>query len=158
MSELYIRKPNTTCAVCSKSIYKRPSQLQLNRGKAFCSIICYGVSNRKEIPCVVCRKPILAGQNKKTCCRACANTLRAGIKYKLGRPRDKVIEYRALKIRLLKIRGKSCERCGYKKYEILQVHHKDKNRQNNELDNLELICPNCHYEEHYLQNSWLKSK
>ena len=24
------------------------------------------------------------------------------------------------------------------------------------LDNLELICPNCHCEEHFLQNSWLK--
>ena len=24
-----------------------------------------------------------------------------------------------------------------------------------ELENLELICPNCHGEEHYLENSWL---
>ncbi|MFZ2303908.1 MAG: HNH endonuclease signature motif containing protein [Minisyncoccia bacterium] len=44
----------------------------------------------------------------------------------------------------------------YNKLEILQVHHKDRNRGNNDLSNLELICPNCHYEEHYLEKSWLK--
>lgn len=61
-----------------------------------------------------------------------------------------------LKLRLLNQRGRVCERCGYNKYEILQVHHKDKNRDNNELNNLELICPNCHYEEHLLEKSWLR--
>lgn len=27
---------------------------------------------------------------------------------------------------------------------VLEVHHKDGNRKNNELDNLQLLCPNCH--------------
>lgn len=27
---------------------------------------------------------------------------------------------------------------------VLEVHHKDGNRRNNELDNLQLLCPNCH--------------
>lgn len=110
------------------------------------------------MPCSVCKKPILAGLNKKTCSRSCANTHRLGIKYKLGRPRkDKVASERALKIRLLENRGIVCERCGYNKKEILHVHHKDRNRNNNDLENLELICPNCHYEEHYLGKSWLKN-
>ena len=26
----------------------------------------------------------------------------------------------------------------------LEVHHKDGNKNNNEIDNLELLCPNCH--------------
>ena len=26
----------------------------------------------------------------------------------------------------------------------LEVHHKDGNHQNNELENLQLLCPNCH--------------
>jgi hypothetical protein len=59
-------------------------------------------------------------------------------------------------LRLLEERGNSCARCAYNKYEILQVHHKDRDRNNNKLDNLELICPNCHYEEHLLEKSWLK--
>jgi hypothetical protein len=53
-------------------------------------------------------------------------------------------------------RGKHCERCDYGKYEILQIHHKDRNRSNNDMSNLELICPDCHYEEHFLEKSWLR--
>jgi len=53
-------------------------------------------------------------------------------------------------------RGTKCERCGYKKYEILHVHHKNRNRNDNSMENLEIICPNCHYEEHYLEKSWLR--
>jgi len=76
----------------------------------------------------------------------------------MGRPsKSKVRSQQLLKIRLLKERGKKCERCNYNKYEILQIHHKNRDRNNNELSNLELICPNCHYEEHFLKNSWLKN-
>jgi HNH endonuclease len=45
----------------------------------------------------------------------------------------------------------NCNRCGYKEYPILRVHHKDRNRSNNELENLEILCPNCHEIEHYLK-------
>ena len=157
MAERYTRNPNTECAVCNKLIYRRPSEVERSRGHVFCSQVCYGLFCRREKACIICDKPILSGLNKKTCSRSCANKHRIGIKYKLNRPRDKVKSYRALKVRLLKMRGKNCERCGYDKYEILQVHHKDKNRSNNELDNLELICPNCHFEEHYLEKSWFKN-
>lgn len=150
MSEKYKRNPNTTCAICHKAIYRRPSVIKSNEGNAFCSMACYGVSCRKEHPCVVCGKPVLASLNKNTCSRSCANVYRSGIKYKIGRPRDKVKTQAILKERLSVDRGKKCERCGYNKYEILQVHHKDRDRNNSDLNNLELVCPNCHYEEHFL--------
>lgn len=156
MIEQYKRNPNINCVVCSKPIYRRPVEIQRNEGQVFCSMACYGASCRKESPCVICGKPILSGLNKKTCSRGCANTNRVVIKYKLNRPRDKVFSQRALKIRMLNDRDKHCERCGYNKYEVLQVHHKDRDRNNNNVDNLELICPNCHCEEHYLKKSWLK--
>jgi len=89
--------------------------------------------------------------NKKTCSRECANKQRKGIKYNHKRLKDKVKSYQSLKMRLMNNKGRKCERCRYEKYEILQVHHKDRNGLNNELDNLELICPNCHYEEHLLK-------
>jgi len=42
-----------------------------------------------------------------------------------------------------------CNRCGYDKFEaVLVVHHKDRNRGNNEISNLEILCCNCHKEEH----------
>ncbi len=156
MAESFKRKPNTNCKVCRKAIYRRPSETE--RGQVFCSTNCYGVACRKEVACVVCGKLILAQFNKKTCSRSCANKNRAGIKYKIGSPHDKVKYQKGLKLRLLEVRGLKCERCDYKKYEILQVHHKDRNRSNNDLSNLQLICPNCHYEEHFLEKSWLKNK
>lgn len=149
MTEQYQRKPNTTCCICGKPIYRRPLELQRKKEKVFCGMACYGLSCRKEKPCLVCGKLILAGQNKKTCSRGCANKHRAGIKYRLNRPNDKVVSERALKARLIRERGRKCERCGFDKTEILQVHHKDRNRKNGRLDNLELICPNCHYTEHH---------
>ena len=155
MSEPYKRKPNTNCTVCKKPIYRRPSQI--GNGEVFCSSACYGISCRKEIPCLVCGKLILAGLNKKTCSRSCSNKHRVGIRYKIGRPNDKAKSFRVLKLRLLKERGKNCELCSYNKYEILQVHHRDRNKNNNRLENLQLICPNCHYEEHFLEKSWLKN-
>lgn len=149
------RRPNVDCFLCKKSVYRRPFQIQNNGGKAFCSSRCFGIFCRKEKHCIVCGTSILAGKNKQSCSRACANKHRAGIKYKIGSPRDKVKDQRALKLRLLNQRGLQCERCGYSKVEILQVHHRDRNRDHNTLENLELICPNCHYEEHHLKNSWL---
>ena len=44
---------------------------------------------------------------------------------------------------------KKCCRCGLTEWLNkpipLELHHKDGNKQNNHLDNLEILCPNCHY-------------
>jgi 5-methylcytosine-specific restriction endonuclease McrA len=43
-----------------------------------------------------------------------------------------------------------CAACDYDKIPwILEVHHKDRDRSNNDIENLEILCPNCHTEEHY---------
>lgn len=157
MPEFYTRRPNSKCSICEKAIYRRPGVLKAHDGKAFCSQACYGKSCRQEVPCPVCGKLLLSGLNKKTCSRECSNKYRAGIKYKIGRPRDKAKTAYLLKLRLLETRGKKCEKCNYNKTEILQVHHKDRNRENNKLENLELICPNCHFEEHYLERGLIRS-
>lgn len=37
----------------------------------------------------------------------------------------------------------------------LELHHKDGNKENNNLDNLELRCPNCHYfTDTYKSKNW----
>lgn len=42
-----------------------------------------------------------------------------------------------------------CQWCGYNEHpEILGFHHKDRNRKNNALENIALVCPNCHALEH----------
>lgn len=49
---------------------------------------------------------------------------------------------------LIALRGHRCENCGLEQWMdnpiVLEVHHKDGDRLNNELDNLQLLCPNCH--------------
>lgn len=47
-----------------------------------------------------------------------------------------------------------CEKCGRTEWEgkeiPLELHHIDGNKYNNELNNLQLLCPNCHAQtEHY---------
>lgn len=46
------------------------------------------------------------------------------------------------------IKEKKCELCGlsywFGKELPLELHHKDGNHYNNELSNLEILCPNCH--------------
>lgn len=149
----YKRKPNTICDVCGKKIYRRPCEIARKKRGLFCNQICYGKAQRKEIPCIICGKLILASAHKKTCSRACANKNRAVVSYNTGRRRDKVHTQKQLKIRLLEIRGNQCEQCEFSIYQILHVHHIDRNRTNNDLSNLELLCPNCHAKEHYLKNS-----
>lgn len=42
----------------------------------------------------------------------------------------------------------SCEKCGISEWNggkiTLELHHKDGNHTNNRLENLEILCPNCH--------------
>ena len=49
---------------------------------------------------------------------------------------------------LTDLRGHKCEKCKNEKWLDapipLEVHHKDGDHLNNELENLELLCPNCH--------------
>lgn len=46
------------------------------------------------------------------------------------------------------LRGYECENCGISTWQDetipLEVHHIDGNTTNNQLDNLMLLCPNCH--------------
>jgi hypothetical protein len=68
----------------------------------------------------------------------------------LIKPEDAASKYRET---ALSIKEQKCERCGYSKYpDILVVHHRDRNRKNGAKENLELLCPNCHEEEHFLNS------
>lgn len=140
------RKPNCSCSVCSKRIYRRPSQVE--SGGIYCSSKCYGVSQRKPKKCPVCRKEYCGG--KRTCSRACANRARKGISYTGENRNNKAHIGTKLKKRLAKRRGGFCEHCKMGNYAILQVHHKIEraNGGSDRMSNLELLCPNCHMTHH----------
>ena len=46
--------------------------MQRNQGRVFCGLPCYGISCRKELPCIVCAKPILSGPHVFNFAEICA--------------------------------------------------------------------------------------
>ncbi len=51
-----------------------------------------------------------------------------------------------------------CHVCGYSKIiGVLVVHHKNRNRSDSSLQNLVILCPTCHMEDHYIQHDGLFS-
>jgi 5-methylcytosine-specific restriction endonuclease McrA len=43
---------------------------------------------------------------------------------------------------------KKCEVCGLDEWEILVLHHRDRNPKNKNINNLQVLCPNCHTRIH----------
>lgn len=147
------RNPNCSCSICDKQIYRRPSQI-LN-GSVFCSKKCVGISQRiNQKECPICNKIFIGRKN--TCSRACSNKSRTGIKYDGSNSKNKSEISKKLKFELALERGGVCEKCGEKNYSILQIHHivQRKDGGSDELDNLELLCPNCHYSHHFGYSEW----
>lgn len=163
------------CKNCNKDHYV--DQREINRGNGkYCSRECSSKSKRGKsikIPncrCSNCKKEIYKNNSKKKgsksglyfCCRKCKDEAQrlGGISeiqpnhYGTGNHSNtyrKIIERAGLM--------KECAKCGYNKIiEILQVHHKDRNRNNNTLSNLETLCPTCHLEDHYLNNDGIFTK
>ena len=42
-----------------------------------------------------------------------------------------------------------CNRCGIDDDMVLCVHHIDHDRKNNDINNLEIVCANCHHKHHF---------
>jgi len=51
---------------------------------------------------------------------------------------------------------KKCQRCGSLKHIV--VHHKNRNRKDNRLDNLEILCRRCHFIEHDINKEIIEIK
>lgn len=134
-----------------------------NGRNLYCSNNCYH-NHKKKLhsiltECKNCGKEIWkqnsAVSNSKTgnlyCSRSCAastnNTLFKKWKnhpsYKNG-----IGGYRGLMFS--SVDNPKCEECGYNNILALEVHHKDRDRTNNELDNLQILCCNCHTIKHKL--------
>lgn len=120
----------------------------------YCSVSCYYESMKGrgsvELTCVVCkntfrRPPSRAIYRSPVCDKVCR-----GILSRSAAPGS---PYSARQWLHRRGRLTKCEECGYCKHpEILAVHHKDGNRSNNAIDNLVILCPNCHAIEHYVSH------
>lgn len=109
--------------------------------------------------CPVCNKTFETKEGnrdeKYTCSYSCSNSyFRSGKNN--GQYKNSSSNYRNIAKNNL---SKKCNRCSYNKYtEVLEVHHIDRNRSNNDIKNLEYLCPTCHREEHFLAKDGVFSK
>ena len=152
-----------SCDSCEKEFNKKPSRVKLTNHN-YCSKDCYNKSLKKRdkpgenLNCSECEKEFYLSPSKikrsksgkHYCSIECA---RIGIgkrrrgenhpSWKIGLSSYRIRAFREYEIK--------CNKCGYNEYEeVLEVHHKDENRDNNDILNLEILCPTCHTVEHFL--------
>lgn len=115
-------KPNAVCAFCDKEFRVSPSRLKLSKsGMVFCARWCKDQAQR-------------LGDSK----------FQDMIPGHYGSAKD----YRSVAFSHY---DHACARCGWCEHvETLVVHHKDRDRSNSEVANLEILCVRCHDVEHYL--------
>lgn len=159
-----LRTEKRDCAYCSKE-FNAPTR-DVKRGRArFCSISCASRHTRslRTIPPVNCTCATCGTSFYKTisklakskhriyfCSRTCKD-----VGQRIGGIRDiqpphygtALVSYRAKAFRELPNR---CAHCGYADVlAVLEVNHKDCNHENNDLSNLEILCPTCHALFHF---------
>jgi len=161
-----MKNENRICINCNKTFSALLKEIKRGGGK-FCSRKCFGEYRSKtRIPltpnviCQTCGKLFYKNNSDKKnskhgkffCSRSCKDKGQRidGVKeihpghYKDG-------SYSLYRKAALDVHGKVCSSCGYDKVpEVLEVHHEDRDRTNNSLSNLIVLCPTCHQEAHFL--------
>ena len=109
-----------------------------------------GVASAVQIEkeCLCCSKAFKTIKRKVreqvVCSRACSNTY-----FRSGENNGNFIDgARNYRDKAFKHYKHVCARCSFSNVLALEVHHKDRNRSNNDISNLEIICANCHTIEH----------
>ena len=149
------------CQVCKKEFKTKPSIVARGFGK-YCSPKCHklGLRKGKEVECFLCGKlsyksKVSLGRSKSGkffCSKSCqtkwrnqefvgskhANWTGGRYSYRSVLTRNKVPKIFFL--------------CKTKDVRVMAVHHKDRNRKNNKVENLVWLCHNCHHLVHYYKD------
>ena len=152
----------TNCSTCGNEMNRKPSEFK-KYTNLFCSSQCRDSFQKTgyKVNCATCGKDLYrtesqyAKSNSKTffCNKSCSASYNNQSRHK------NIDDIKSYRIKAFKTKPKECERCGFNKYlSILQVHHKDHNRENNHISNLEVLCPNCHMIEHIEKYGNLNNK
>lgn len=144
------------CKICNKEFVAKK-----NSGRIYCSKQCFcknrTLSNTTLIKCSFCGKEKLKTNSKIAngkhkiyfCSRKCKDTgqrIENGIKGIWPSHYSEHNNFQETK-RFAQKDGK-CEDCGLCKLYLICIHHKDGDRTNNNKENLEILCYNCHAKRH----------
>jgi hypothetical protein len=153
--------PKIECQICGGLFYAKPSHVVRGWGK-YCSKQCQFTSQKSGIrtSCFTCGAEVyksLTDQRKSRskhffCNKSCQTKWRNSQVY-IGKNHGNWITGEAsYRPRLLRSNvAQECSKCKTSDVRVLAVHHKDKNRSNNELSNLLWLCHNCHYLVHHFE-------
>lgn len=160
------KKINVVCKNCSKNFLKKQNQINKTKNNNFCSHSCSAsfnnklkikknTNNIKEIHqktnctiqnfCLECNKPV----KNKYCNSICQNNFRwRNTKKQLENNSYPKNSPKILR-RFLKEKYKNtCQKCGLSQWNEkpipVEIEHIDGNFENNKIDNLTLLCCNCH--------------
>lgn len=115
------KKIRCICSKCGKEVWKTPSEIKKSKtGNVFCS---------KSCACSYNNSHFRTKENNPN--------WRGG---KMGSQKYLKNAYRAYR--------KKCTICGCEDPNVLEVHHIDCNRGNDDVDNLIILCANCHTRIH----------
>lgn len=161
-----IKNIEITCLECNINF-----QSKISENRKFCSQSCsasfnnkkrikdeYNLNTKKRIRisklgkqigiCICCDKEIHKNNGndvRKYCSSKCQQSYQREIKVN-----NNTASSRTLKLYLIEKHGNSCMECGWNKVNPttgnvpIELEHIDGNSENNNLDNLKLLCPNCH--------------
>lgn len=149
-----------TCDSCGVEFRKQKRLAEGAPREHYCSLLCYNKDrispDRVSLTCAHCSTTFTRAKSKLQssksglyfCTRACKDTAQSYMpEIQPDHYGSGVGEYRA---RALKAYGYVCNRCGYSENNAaLVVHHKDHNRSNDNINNLEVLCANCHAIHHW---------
>jgi hypothetical protein len=142
-----------------KCIYCRnPIGYEYHKIKKFCSHTCSATFNnlkrgRTEKICLSCKTTYFPKNlhTSKFCSKNCESKNKKYIRInKLisGKFSNETFNTQTVKKALLEVRGEICEGCKLKLWRDkpikLTLHHKDGDAYNNNIDNLQILCWNCH--------------
>ena len=123
--------PKFCCSSCSVSFNNKNNHWRKQKG------ILKGLSN-----CLNCGK-VVKKTDAKYCSRKCIKEHELNERIVNGDASSKTT-----KRFLLKEYGNKCSCCGIEEWNkkpiVMELEHKDGNSSNNSLDNVCLLCPNCH--------------
>ena len=152
--------PLVNCKNCKVSFNKKPSQISRSV-EHYCSLVCHHNARKTGVlvKCSECNKEIykdrraLGRSMHKNffCSTKCSNVLLGRKQFSENHPNWKTGEFSYKSIMKRITTNPKCVLCERVDMRILAVHHIDKDRKNNSLQNLVWLCYNCHFLVHHYQ-------
>ena len=157
-SSLIYKKAPLRCLRCEKELIGK-----LRENKKFCSHSCSATYNNKlglnkpgikilkTVKCLLCENCFKTERKTNVyCSKKCEIEYKRMKVFSEIEKGDGIFSERKLKKYLIEKYGEECMECGWDKINIItnkvpiELEHIDGDSTNNDLQNLKLLCPNCH--------------